>query len=179
MSDDDCGLIMNRSAASIRDMWVKLQDQIQKRYGLPFTKEEDIALIKGMKNNVFLFKYERGQKETNQRRFDLLRPKGRFLYLHPEVRPNYKPVVNIKTANIHQMEYGNIKFKLTPIHISSDKELHRFKILDRMIQKTGHICTPYQCAIIGEIFKADNKSNNKIGDLKELTLILAEILMEF
>ncbi len=170
MSDDDCGMIMNRSAASIRDMWVKLQDQRQERYGYSWTVEEDIALIKGMKNKVFLGKYKRGMKETNQRRYDLLRPNGRYLHLHPEARPGYRAPVPVPVV--------------PPI---VDKFFTKEQLIFQIERKNTHAnrltaLSPYQKRIVESIMSTGSMMYNKEEytrsyELKQVVYALMELML--
>lgn len=86
-----------RSKQAIIDMWIKLEDiRLYPRNSAPWMEEEDKALIAGMKNSEFMLKYQRGRKVTDQRRFDLTRPKGKLLNKYSMNIINNKMVVKIE-----------------------------------------------------------------------------------
>jgi len=199
-SDDQCAVIMNRSAASIRDMWVKLNDQLQERYGATWEKEEDIALILGMKNEEFLPKYKRGQKETNQRRFDLLRPNGKLLHLHPEVRnniiisvPPIQPSLNIIVEPVAVVPIINMDTEDETIDevlpfskkiLRKTIEKHNRRLRNIPADKSANVST-YQYGIVHAIFRTTRTRTQELTihdsdvlEMKAVTLALFELMVD-
>jgi hypothetical protein len=66
--------LLGRTEISIQERLIRTKDKKMSRHGKPWTKEEDEILLNNlMEPNEFKAKFERGQKETDMRRFILRR----------------------------------------------------------------------------------------------------------
>ncbi len=78
-SDREIGAVLGFTAHAIRDKSIKLEDAATRvRNEKPWSIHEILDLKAGVKNTEFLDKWQRGQWETNQKRFDVNNPKGRL-----------------------------------------------------------------------------------------------------
>jgi len=80
ISDSDIVKYFKRefTAAAITDKYIRLMDaKTYIRNGQDWTQGEVNDLLANMRNTEFCSKWQRGRRETNQKRFDLLNPKGK------------------------------------------------------------------------------------------------------
>lgn len=189
LSTKDIMDILGRSKHAVTDMWVKINDDLNySRNSAPWLEAEERDLIAGMPNSEFMPKYQRGQKVTNQRRFDLTRPNGTMLNKYSlqisgekmsiKVEPVKKEISSVEKEVIPVP--ANV-FPFTKKQLRKAVEFYNRKLRNISPEKSAAPST-YQYDIIRTMFREETSGTMKLRmhtsyniELKAIMLALYDL----